>query len=351
MVQAQDTILVVDDDTKNVKLLEALLQPRGYRVVTASNGAEALHHVRQELPDLVLLDVMMPLVDGFEVCKLLKDHPETRLLPVVMMTALDSVADRVRGIEAGADDFLTKPVHRDELLARIRTSLRLKWAIDAALNGLHRETLPPPAEALEAVFRPEGDYWTLAYHGHVCRLKDMKGLHYLAVLLGHPDQDYHASALVTAVDCPPAPPDARAAGALPAEQWTAQHLSVGDLGDAGVVLDAQAKAAYKRRLDELREEWEEAQRFHDLTRAAHAQAEIDCLTTALAEAVGMGGRDRHAASSAERARLMVTKAIKAALHKISEKHPTLGHHLTTSITTGTFCAYTPDPTSPLSWLL
>jgi len=95
----------------------------------------------------------------------------------------------------------------------------------------------------------------------------------------------------------------------------------------------------------------EAQRFHDPVRTAHAQAEMDFLTAELAAAVGLGGRDRRAASVAERARLNVTKAIRAALHKMSESHPALGHHLTTSITTGTFCAYTPDPTQPLSWTL
>src|SRR5437764_1402653 len=105
MVQSQATILVVDDDAKNVRLLEVLLRPRGYKVVTASNGAEALHAVHREPPDLILLDVMMPIVDGFEVCRLLKDNLETRLIPVVIMTALDCVEDRIKGIDAGADDF------------------------------------------------------------------------------------------------------------------------------------------------------------------------------------------------------------------------------------------------------
>jgi DNA-binding response OmpR family regulator len=129
-------ILVVDDEVKNVKLLEALLIPRGYTVVKAYNGEEALQQVQQEQPDLILLDVMMPLLDGFEVCRRLKENDETRLIPVVIMTALGQVEDRVKGIEAGADDFLTKPVHRDELLARIRTSLRLKRTIDRKVSLL-----------------------------------------------------------------------------------------------------------------------------------------------------------------------------------------------------------------------
>jgi DNA-binding response OmpR family regulator len=131
-------ILVVDDEAKNVKLLEALLLPRGYQISTASNGEEALQQVQRERPDLILLDVMMPVMDGFEVCKRLKEDADTRLIPVVIMTALDQVEDRIQGVEAGADDFLSKPVHRDELLARIRTSLRLKRTIDNKLSLLQQ---------------------------------------------------------------------------------------------------------------------------------------------------------------------------------------------------------------------
>lgn len=135
-VKPQATILVVDDDVKHIRLMQAMLKPKGYRVLTVSNGEEALHHVGQDRPDLILLDVMMPIMDGFEVCTRLKDDPDTRLIPVVLMTALGQVEDRIRGIEAGADDFLTKPVHPDELLARIRTSLRLKRTIEHRISGL-----------------------------------------------------------------------------------------------------------------------------------------------------------------------------------------------------------------------
>src|SRR2546427_1717159 len=136
MDEPQAKILVVDDEVKNVKLLEALLLPRGYTVVKAYNGEEALQQVQQEQPDLILLDVMMPLLDGFEVCKRLKGNDETHLIPVVIMTALGQVEDRIKGIEAGADDFLTKPFNRDELLARIRTSLRLKRTIERKVSLL-----------------------------------------------------------------------------------------------------------------------------------------------------------------------------------------------------------------------
>jgi DNA-binding response OmpR family regulator len=214
MVRSQATILVVDDDAKNVRLMEVLLRPRGYAVVTAANGAEALQQVHRDPPDLILLDVMMPQVDGFEVCRLLKDSPATRLIPVVMMTALNGVEDRIKGIDAGADDFLTKPVNRDELLARIRTSLRLKRAIDATLDSHRPEPPQPPPAVAEHLFRQEGDYWTLAYHGTICRLKDAKGLHYLAFLLARPGAECHAVALVTAVDTPQTASGLTVSGAL-----------------------------------------------------------------------------------------------------------------------------------------
>jgi hypothetical protein len=117
------------------------------------------------------------------------------------------------------------------------------------------------------------------------------------------------------------------------------------------LLDAQAKAASKHHLVELQEELEEAQRFNDPMRAANAQAAIDCLTDELATVMELGGRHRKAGPTAERARWAVTRSIKATLKKIRAHHPALGHHLTTSIKTGTFCSYTPDPTQPLSWIL
>jgi len=154
MADSQPMILVVDDEVKQVKLLEALLAPRGYRVLKAANGKEALQQVKQEQPDLVILDVMMPIMDGFEACRRIKDNDETCLIPVVIMTALGQVEDRIKGIEAGADDFLTKPVNRNELLARIRTSLRLKETIDHKMSMLQdprKEPFERPVEQVEQI--------------------------------------------------------------------------------------------------------------------------------------------------------------------------------------------------------
>ncbi len=130
------TILIVDDEPFNVDYLEQELEDHGFRTVSAANGQEALDAVAAAPPDLILLDVMMPVMDGFTTCQRLKDNAETRLIPVVIMTALDDVNDRIKGIEAGADDFLTKPVNDRELLARIRTALKAKRAVEDKIGEL-----------------------------------------------------------------------------------------------------------------------------------------------------------------------------------------------------------------------
>jgi DNA-binding response OmpR family regulator len=131
-------ILIVDDEPLNVDYLEQELEDLGYQTVSAENGEEALTKVASTAPDLILLDVMMPGMDGFTVCRRLKEHPETQLIPIVMMTALGAQEDRLRGIEAGADDFLTKPVNPQELQARIRTAVKRKQAVDHKVDELRR---------------------------------------------------------------------------------------------------------------------------------------------------------------------------------------------------------------------
>jgi len=121
----QITILAVDDQPQNLRLLDAVLAPRGYQIVTASSGEQALEKLRQAVPDLVLLDVVMPGIDGYEVCRRIRDNPATAFLPVVMITASGD-QEKISSIRAGADDFVSKPFNQGELLARVASLARVK---------------------------------------------------------------------------------------------------------------------------------------------------------------------------------------------------------------------------------
>ena len=123
-------ILVVDDVPANIKLLEAKLSSEYYDVVTAKDGPEAIELTKKRKPDLVLLDVMMPGMDGFEVCRKLKEDAEVSHIPIVMVTALSEKSDRLKGLEAGADDFITKPLNDMALFSRVRSLVRIKTLLD-----------------------------------------------------------------------------------------------------------------------------------------------------------------------------------------------------------------------------
>lgn len=143
-------ILVVDDVPENVRLMEAVLVPRGYEVVSAGNGREALGVVEAERPDLILLDVMMPEMDGYAVCTHLREHEETAVLPVIMVTS--SIGqEKTKAIEAGADDFIPKPFNHDELLTRVKSLLRIKRYHDTIkdLNRTLEERVRVQVEELE----------------------------------------------------------------------------------------------------------------------------------------------------------------------------------------------------------
>lgn len=129
------TLLIADDDTANRDLLSGLLNAEGYNVTCVRDGEEALRVVRNEPVDLALLDVMMPGKSGFSACLTIKSQPETRLIPVILVTGLTSPDDRIQGIMCGADDFLSKPVNKHELLARVHSLLRLKEFTDELENA------------------------------------------------------------------------------------------------------------------------------------------------------------------------------------------------------------------------
>lgn len=156
------TILVADDQPSNRELLEELLTTQGFTVITACDGASVLEVLARVQVDLVLLDVMMPHLNGFEVCERIKNNPETYLIPVVLITALCDKQDRIEGIKVGADDFLTRPVDRTELLARVRSLLTLKHRTDELERA--ESVLFSLARSIEGK-----DPYT---HGHCERLSD-----------------------------------------------------------------------------------------------------------------------------------------------------------------------------------
>lgn len=334
-------ILIVDDEPFNVDILEQELADLGYQTVSATSGRDALAKVATETPDLILLDVLMPGMDGFTVCRCLKEREETQLIPVIIMTALGAKEDRIKGIEAGADDFLTKPVDHRELRARIHTALKMKRAVDRKIKG---QAVP------DQTFHLEGEYWTIAYQGMVIRAKDTTGLRYLAYLLRHPHKQIHVLELVRLAGGPfagatPGPAGGREAAAF--EDLTIQQ----GLGDAGETLDPKARAAYKQRLKELRAELEDAQACNDLGRAAKARRDIEFMTLELKRAVGLWGKERRVPSPADHARVNVQRAIRAAPNKLSARHPALGHYLDSTINTGMYCSYTPEVELPSPWQL
>jgi len=156
------TILVADDQAANRELLEELLTPQGCKVVTVPDGAAALEELSRAQFDLVLLDVMMPQLNGFEVCEKIKNNPDTYLIPVIMITALSDKQDRIEGIRVGADDFLSRPLDRTELLARVRSLLKLKQRTDELERA--ESVLFSLARSIEGK-----DPYT---HGHCERLSD-----------------------------------------------------------------------------------------------------------------------------------------------------------------------------------
>jgi tetratricopeptide (TPR) repeat protein len=211
-----------------------------------------------------------------------------------------------------------------------------------ALTGLPQRRRRPTgaAPALPNVFRREGEYWAVAYEGDAFRLKDSKGLRYIAHLLAMPGRDVHALELAAAER-----------GGARAEPFAEVGPTTSLGGDAGEILDAQARAAYRRRLADLEEELEEARRFGDPERAAALESERDALVRELAGAFGLQGRPRRTGSPAERARVSVTRAIRAAIPRIRDHSPALGDHLERTIHTGRFCSYTPDPRALVDWRL
>jgi AAA ATPase domain len=254
---------------------------------------------------------------------------DTQICFARMLLTRDAPGDRERA-HALLNDAL-RTCRSLELVRLEREVRELRPEIED-VDGQARP-LPRP----RATIRREGEYWSIVFDGDAFRLKDSKGLRHLSVLLAAPGREIHALELVAAIE-----------RHAPAQMPSGAELRP-EAGDAGNVLDERAKAEYAHRLQELESELAEAEEWHDPERASRLRKEIDFLARELAAAVGLGGRDRRAASNAERARVSVTRAIKATLERIAEHSPSLGRHLAATVRTGTFCSYQPDPRVPVTW--
>jgi hypothetical protein len=310
---------IVAGDERTAESLYELLRPFGDR------NAIALTQVPFG-PVALRLGALAALLERWED---VDGHFETALASCERLGARSSrarvLAEYGRALEARA-----RPGDRDHAAKLLEEASRLRADL-----GLEAGAAEQPVER----FTRDGELWTIAYAGTTTQLRDTKGLRHIATLLASPGTEVHVLELVAVVE-------GSANGAAPA----GEDLQRGRPADLGPVIDPQAREEYRQRLEDLREELEEARGFADDERAARVEEEIDALVTELARATGLGGRDRPQGSPSERARVNVTKAIRTAIKQIERQSPALGEHLTASIQTGRFCSYAPPGEAPPRWV-
>lgn len=316
------------DDSPHAAQLYDLLQPYADRVVVLGFGFSVLNTVAYCLARLAAtLRRWDDALAHVEAARVLDTRLGARPL-LVLDSLLEGFVRLARGTRE--DQSLAGSCLDDALRgARELGMANVVKRIEAHLDTAAPRVAPREASAATAprLVRREGAYWTFVFDGALCRVRDAKGLDHVATLLRHPNREFHALDLLFATgdERPP---------------------SSSDLGPS---LDGRARAEYRRRLGELRDEQADAERCHDVGRAARAAAEIETVVRELGTAMGLGGRARRTGSHAERARLVVTKRIKAAVASIRAVHPRLGHHLATSVRTGVLCVYTEPPGERAAW--
>jgi len=325
-------VMLVDDHPLWRTTIKKVLEHRGFATVVgeAEDGTQAHAVARESSPHVVVMDIDLPTMNGIDATREL--HASMPDLKILVLAASNERTQVLRAVEAGASGYLLKRAGADEVKEAVRRVRAGELAFPASLASVVLGELRRPGAEEDAgpqrySLRQEGEYWTVVYEDSTFRLKATRGVRYLAHLLYAPGREFHALDLV-ALDR-----GARAA----------------DTGDAGPVLDADAKAAYRRRLRDLQQELDEALEWEDRERESRARGEMEAIAEQIAGAVGLGGRDRRAASVSERARVNVTLAIRGTLAKIEEHAPDLAEHLATTIKTGTFCVYSPDPRVPITW--
>lgn len=334
--RAPITVMLVDDHPLWRDTLRQVLERSRFATVVAeaSDGIEAAARARQARPDVVVMDIQLPDKNGIEATRdLVADIPEAKVL---VLASSDNRAQVLAAIEAGASGYLLKTAVSDEVRDAVRRvhigelvfPPKLANVVLDELRHRHEEPSSAPEPAPPNTIHQEGDFWTIVFEGQVFRLKDARGAGYLATLLLNPGREFHTLDLVSGES----------------------GIALRGREDAGTVLDPHAKAAYRRRMQELEEEIAEAESWDDTGRATRARDELESIRDQLGAAVGLGGRDRRAASASERARVSVTLALRSTLAKIADYSPALSAHLAATITTGTYCSYTPDPRSPTTWV-
>jgi tetratricopeptide (TPR) repeat protein len=273
--------------------------------------------------------------------------------PTLALLDLDEARILARRDEAGdaaaARERLARARERSESIGVPVIGLRierLEEQLGAAAPAAPAAAATAPTASgapATAALRREGDVWRVEFEGRTKFVKDAKGLRHLALLLDNPGVEFHAVDMVGAAEGTTSAGRANAAG-----DGDVEVRRAGD-GDAGALLDPQAKREYRARLEDLRADIEEAESFNDPERAARAREEMEFIARELSSAVGLGGRDRKAASNAERARVNVTRAVKGVIRRIAAEDESLGRELETTVHTGYFCRFEPDPRRPVTW--
>ena len=338
-------ILLADDEPLVRAGIALLLTAEpGMEVVEAGDGMEAIQIAGHETFDVVVMDVRMPVLDGVEATRRLAGMGSAAAPspPVLILTTFCEDQAVFAALRAGASGFLLKDAAPAELVDAVQSLARGEGWLDPSITrSLIREfaeatpqvAASPNSQFPEPSFRREGEYWTIAYHGSLVRLRDSVGLGYVETLLKNPGREFHVLALAESSSEGIYRPERGLSGSA--------ELRV-DQDHAGPLLDAEAKRSYRKRIQELRDELSEISGWGDLERSSRLNAELQMIEEEVSRSVGLGGRDRIAASQVERARVRVTKAVRQALKHISAAHAELGRHLDHSIKTGMYCSYRPE---------
>jgi pimeloyl-ACP methyl ester carboxylesterase len=330
-------------DVENDSLVEAIVELEGCRETVASGG-----NVNDIEAPLARVHALLSLASGSW-----RDSESQFIRAISNFRRHKMAWEEARMFEIWGRR-LVADIERRDLIERLDSTIeayRRRYSTRGQLENNHSpinsdpathrngSEAKPSADASSAVFRREGDFWTISWQGNLVRLKDAKGLHYIAYLLRNAGRQVPASELALT---------GKTAQGLPSASEA--DRAVPGLGDSGTVIDAKARDDYKRRMADLRAELAEADRNNDTGRASRLRWELESLGEQIASAVGLRGRVRTKGSHHERARLMVTKAVKAAIAKVRGNNVALGIHLATTIKTGNFCMYDPGLQN-LSWQL